>query len=251
MTGLSFGFRITRIESVGIVDISVRDVLKGILEEVVGLLDVIKFGGDYWKMVVESIGMTDGIGKFVSARRSESVGVVDVRNVVVTKGVFVEALGISDIVEAISKNLKMLVEALGLGDVVNRSPMWHVYDEVRVVDVISKQPFLERFVETMGALVDVISSRGPGLVRVDVVNVSDEGIERTLSIVVRELVTMVGRPIGNVVREVEEIVEIVDIVKRMFRNKVRRMAGVVSRTKMGAFVDSSSGIGEYGRMYLS
>lgn len=222
------------LESVSDVDGIQKVVTPSILEEVLSLVDHIVLGGEYYKMLTEALALSDSILKTALVYKVEAVGLPDTTLRSVIRTDFVEALGLTDLLERISGAYKLFTEALALTDGVNRNPLAYVYDSARLMDIALKNPQLADLVEAFSALVDSVV-RHPGPVRVEGVGLTDT-MERTLAILVRELVTLTDIPNFFVTRELNELLDLLDGLKRKFKSKVKKMSGTLTRTKLGSFI---------------
>lgn len=217
------------------VDSALKNVIPKILEEALGLLDILVLGGEYYKLLAEALGLADGVEKIANVYKEETILVVDTITRYAVLDDLVEALGLTDILEVISTNFKLLTEALGLADTLNFNPLWYVYETLDVDDVVLKSPQLYDLVEAFGALADSIL-KAPGPVKTETFLLTDTPVVRDLGILVRELLVLTDGPNFFVERELEEVLDLVDTVKRKFKSKVRKMAGTLTRSKLGSFI---------------
>lgn len=222
------------LESMAQGEVFQKVVVPSILVEALSLVDQIVLGGEYYKLLAEALAMSDSILKGVVVYKIETVALPDVVVRGVVKADLAEAVGLTDLLERISKNYKEFLEALAVTDVINFNPLWYVYEGVALTDVALKNPQLADLVETFGALVDSVQKH-PGPVRVETFVLSDV-FERSMNILVRELVTLTDIPNFFVIRELEEVLDLLDILKRKFKSKVRKMSGTLTRTKLGSFI---------------
>ena len=224
------------IEYVRTADGVLKDVVKSDLEELLGILDNLIFGGAHYKVFEEVMGLTDEIEKYVDVYLDEVLGLLDGRDVQAVLVDLVEAIGLSDIISLITKNYVLFTESMGLADDMAANIVAGIAERVLLVDVLSKRLQVVDLVETMGALVDEVSSRMPIVGKVEGVGLADAIDERDVSILVRELLTVLDIRNAGVDRTVVDAVEIADSFGRRFRNRVRRMSGTMSRMKFGTFI---------------
>lgn len=224
------------IEYVRTADGVLKDVVKSDLEELLGILDNLIFGGAHYKVFEEVMGLTDEIEKYVDVYLDEVLGLLDGRDVQAVLVDLVEAIGLSDIISLITKNYVLFTESMGLADDMAANIVAGIAERVLLVDVLSKGLQVVDLVETMGALVDEVSSRMPIVGKVEGVGLADAIDERDVSILVRELLTVLDIRNAGVDRTVVDAVEIADSFGRRFRNRVRRMSGTMSRMKFGTFI---------------
>jgi len=205
--------------------------------EALGLHDILIRGGEYYKLLMEALGVADRrIQSMVDVYKNEMLSVADdTVSRYVSIHDLIEALGLEDILEVITVAYKLLTEALGLSDRLNFNPLWCIYEGIVTEDVLLKNPQPQPFIEVFGGLVDTIQ-RTPGVVRSETVTLNDAVLERELGILVRELLVLADIPNFIIERELEDMLELFDGVARLFKNRVRRMSGTISKSKLGSFI---------------